>query len=108
MPRLAVQQAFLFRGVEHSRVHLLDRFTPYQIILASGIQHWFTTCVAALRLLSDFHAAALLKVSPRKAQAQALGWESQHTIWVVDHRWTGRAVDVEVGDLVFVQGQAIL
>jgi hypothetical protein len=59
----------------------------------------------ALLLLSDAHAEALLKVRPRQAQALALGWETPETVWVLDGHWTGSAIDVEVGDLIFVYGQ---
>ena len=60
---------------------------------------------SGLSLLPQAHAVALLEVSPRKAQAQALGWQSPDTVWIVDTHWKGRAVDVEVDDLVFVRGR---
>ena len=104
MPRMAVQRAFALREWD------IQECTSGQIYAVSNyFGVGYSTLVhhmrSGLRLLSDAHAAALLKVAPRKAQAQALGWESQDTVWVVDPLWTGRAVDVEVGDLVFVQGQ---
>ena len=40
----------------------------------------------------------------RKAQAQALGWDSADTVRIVDQHWNGRAIDVEVGEFVLVHG----
>lgn len=60
----------------------------------------------ALKVLPDTRAQALLKVSPRKAQSFLLGWQTSQSVVVVDSHWTGRAVDVEVGDLILVQGKA--
>ena len=104
MPRMALHRAFALREWD------IQECTPGQIYTVSNyfgvgystlVQHMHS----GLRLLPDAHAAALLKVSPRKAQALALGWESQHIVWIVDQHWTGRAIDVEMPDLVFVQGQ---
>ena len=107
MPRMAIQRAFTRREWD------IEECTPGQVYTVSNyFGVGYSTLVhhmhSGLRLLPAVHAAALLKVSPRKAQAQALGFESQDTVWIVDPHWTGRAVDVEVGDLVFVQGQPAL
>ena len=107
MPRMALHRAFALREWD------IQECTPGQIYTVSNyfgvgystlVQHMHS----GLRLLRDAHAAALLKVSPRKAQALALGWESQHIVWIVDQHWTGRAIDVEMSDLVFVQGRPTL
>ena len=106
MPRMALQRAFALREWD------IQECTPGQTYTVSNyfgvgysalVQHMRS----GLRLLPDAHAAALLKVSPRKAQAQALGWESQETVWIVDQHWKGRAIDVEIADLIFVQRQPI-
>ena len=104
MPRMAVQRAFVVRNCE------IQECTPGQVWTVSNyFGVGYSTLIhhmrSALRLLPDAHAAALLKVNPQKAQDQALGWESQDTVWIVDPHWTGRAVDVEVDDLIFVQGR---
>lgn len=107
MPNVAVQRAFSLRGWN------IRNCTPGQIYAASNyFGVGYSTMVhhmrSGLRVLPNIHAAALLRVSPRKAQAQALGWESQDTVWIVDSHWNGRAIDVEVGDLVFVQARPAL
>ena len=59
----------------------------------------------ALLLLPSPQAEKLLKVPPRRAQALSLGWETSETVWIADEYWTGRSIDVEVGDLIFVLGR---
>ena len=104
MPRMAIQRAFALREWD------IQECTPGQVYTVSNyFGVGYSTLVHHMRsgllLLPDAHAAALLKVSPRKAQARALGWQSPDTVWIVDPHWKGRAIDVEVSDLVFVQGR---
>ena len=96
MPKMAVERAFAIRNWS------ADYPTPAQVYVISGyfgvgysalIYHLWKS----LRLLPGSHAENLLKVGRRKAQAQALGWDSANTVWVVDPHWTGRAIDAEVG-----------
>ena len=105
MPKMAVSGAFAIR--EWS----MEDCTPDQaFMVASYFGVGYTTLIhhmrSALQVLPDTRAQALLKVSPRKAQSLLLGWQTPQTVVVVDGHWTGRAVDVEVGDLIFVPGGA--
>ena len=105
MPKLAVSKAFAIRG------WIMEECAPEQAFMVAGyFGVGYTTLVHhlknALQVLPDTRALALLKVSPRKAQSLLLGWQTPQTVVVVDAHWTGRAVDVEVGDLIFVRGGA--
>ncbi|MDE2824070.1 MAG: ImmA/IrrE family metallo-endopeptidase [Chloroflexota bacterium] len=105
MPKLAVSKAFAVRGWS------IEGCTPEQIYMISGyFGVGYATLVqhlrSALQVIPGTKANALLKVSPRKAQSLLLGWQIPDTIKVVDAHWTGRAVDVELGDLIFVRGGA--
>ncbi len=105
MPKMAVSKAFAIRGWS------MEDCTPEQAFMVAGyFGVGYTTLIhhlrSALQVLSDTRAQALLKVSPRKAQSLLLGWQTPQTVAVVDAHWTGRAVDVEVGDLILVQGGA--
>ena len=102
MPKMAVSRAFAVRGWS------MEECTPEQAYMVAGyFGVGYTTLIhhlrGALQALPDTRAQALLKVSPRKAQSLLLGWQTSQTVVVVDSHWTGRAVDVEVGDLIFVQ-----
>ena len=105
MPKMAVSIAFAIRGWS------MQDCTPAQAFMVAGyFGVGYATLVhhlrSALQVLQDTRAQALLKVSPRKAQSLLLGWQTPQAVVVVDAHWTGRAVDVEVGDLVFVRGGA--
>ena len=105
MPKMAVSKAFAIRGWS------MEECTPEQVFMVAGyFGVGYATLVhhlrSALQVLPDTRAQALLKVSPRKAQSLLLGWQVPQTVVVVDAHWTRRAVDVEVGDLMFVQGEA--
>ena len=100
MPKMAVSGAFAIRGWS------MEDCTPDQaFMVASYFGVGYTTLIhhmrSALQVLPDTQAQALLKVSPRKAQSLLLGWQTPQVVVVVDGHWTGRAVDVEVGDLIF-------
>ena len=105
MPKLAVSKAFAVRGWS------MEECTPEQTFMVAGyFGVGYTTLVhhlrSALQILPDSRARALLKVSPRKAQSLLLGWQTPQSVVVVDAHWTGRAVDVEEGNLIFVRGGA--
>lgn len=105
MPKIAVSRAFAIRGWS------MEGCTPEQAcIVASYFGVGYTTLVhhmtSALHVLPHTRARALLKVSSRKARSLLLGWQTQQAVVVVDTHWCGRAVDAEVGDLIFVEGGA--
>ena len=105
MPKMAVSKAFATRGWN------MADCTPEQVFTVAGyFGVGYTTLVhhmrSALQILPDTRAEALLKVGPRKAQSLLLGLQTAETAVVVDSHWTKRAVDVEVGDLLIVQGES--
>ena len=105
MPKMAVSRAFAIRGWS------MEDCTPEQAFMVAGyFGVGYTALVhhlrSAFQILPETRAQALLKVSPRKAQSLLLGWQTPQPVVVVDAHWTGRAVDVEVGDLIFVRGGA--
>ena len=99
MPKLAVTRAFNLRGWKP------ERCTPDQAYALSNLFGvGYTTLIHHLRgsllLLPRKEADRLLKIAPRRAKSLAIGWETDSPVWVVDKYWTGRAIDIEVGDLV--------
>lgn len=105
MPKTAVQHAFSLRGWG---VH---ESTPGQIYLISnyfgvGYQTLVHHLHSGLLLLSRPHAERLLRTPRSQAQALALGMQVPETALIVDRHWEGRPVDVEQGDLLFIEGQA--
>lgn len=104
MPKLAVSKAFAERGWR------MEECTPEQVLVVAGnFGVGYTTLIhhlrSALKAITHTQARALLKVRPRKAQSLLVGWEAPRPIRVVDVHWTGRAVDVEVDDLILFRGE---
>ena len=105
MPKVAVSKAFASRGWR------IEECTPQQAFMVAGyFGVGYTTLIhhlrSALKVLPDTRAQTLLRVSPRKAQSLLVGWQTPQKVTVLDAHWTGRAVEVEVGDLIFVRGGA--
>ena len=107
MPKMAVRRAFNLRHWD------IGACTPGQIYAISNyFGVGYTTLIhhmrGGLQLLSQTQAAKLLKATRGQAQAEALGWQSRDKVWVVDSLWTGRPIDVEAGDFIFVRDQVLL
>ena len=106
MPKMAVSRAFAIRGWS------MEECTPEQDfhgrrLLRRWVRHAGPPSEKRAPGPCRTHGRRqLLKVSPRKAQSLLLGWQTPQNVVVVDAHWTGRAVDVEVGDLIFVRGGA--
>ena len=102
MPKSAVERAFAVRGWQ------IPECSPDQVYVVSGFFGvGYATLVhhmhSGLNIISVRLARQLLQFGPRHAQARAVGWDSPERIWIVDDQWTGRAVDVEVGDQILLQ-----
>ena len=102
MPKMAVSKAFSVRGWR------MEECTPAQASLVAGyFGVGYATLIhhlrSALQVLPGTRAQALLKISPREAQSLLLGLQTPHKVVEVDVHWTRRAVDVEVGDFIFVR-----
>ena len=104
MPKMAVQRAFALRNwsIESSTPGQIYTVSNYFGVGYSTLVHHLSK---SLRLLPSYRAEQFLKVGPRRAQAQVIGWQSKDKVWMVDPYWSGRAIDVEIGDLILAQGE---
>ena len=90
MPKMAIERAFSLRNWS------IGCPTPGQVYTISnyfgvGYSTLIYHLSNGLCLLPHSSAEKLLKVRPGRAQAQAIGWESEDKVWVVDSLWKGRA-----------------
>ncbi len=104
MPKTAVERAFRLRGSDPRKC------TPDQVYVVSNyFGVGYSTLIhhmhRSLRMISDQRANLLAKTPLRQARKQALGWEPVDTTWYVDPHWVGRAIEVEVGDCIYAEGQ---
>ena len=102
MPKSAVSRAFFIRGWQN-----IELCTPLQIYtiagwLGVGYETLITHMVATLHLISSRAADKFQGTSPKQIKSSVLGYESGNNLIIVDTSWMGRAVDIEVGDLVLL------
>ena len=99
MPKSAISRAFATRGWD------VRSCTPLQLYAIAGafgvgyttlIRHLSTT----LNLLPRSRVSELVRVSPKQIRSVLLGRETREDLVLVDTQWVGRAIDIQVGDLV--------
>ena len=101
MPSTTVSHAFTSRGWQPKAC------TPVQVFTVAGslgvgyatlIQHMRDV----LKLISHSHAETLFKTKPKQIRAQLIGNQTSANVVVADVHWTGRPIDLEVGDLILL------
>lgn len=107
MPKLAVDRGFAARGWSSSDC------SPEQAFIVSGwLGVGYETLVKhlhySLRILPKERMTLLLKTSPKSLRAGIVGTDIAEDVFVVDTQWTGRAVDLQVGDCIIApQGSEV-
>ncbi|MEX0803154.1 MAG: ImmA/IrrE family metallo-endopeptidase [Candidatus Binatia bacterium] len=105
MPKLAVNTAFTCRSLN------LLVCAPTQIFELAG---WFgvgySTLVMhmarTLMLIPAAREASLLKYQPKDIRAEIFGEDCPTNLYVADQHWTGRAIDLQVGDILIAPRSA--
>ena len=101
MPKAAVERAFKLRTC------LPASATPRQILAIAGwLGVGYGTLVhhmrSSLGMLSTQGAKALLSIQPKRIRHQILGTATTADCFFLDHAWTGRPLDLQLGDFVLV------
>jgi Zn-dependent peptidase ImmA (M78 family) len=101
MPATTVKHGFRARGWEPKQC------TPRQVYsVASWLGVGYATLVHHMRgslgMLTYQRSARLLKATPKDIRAGILGRDIQENLFVVGEKWTDRAVDMQVGDLLML------
>jgi len=99
MPKSTVNGAFARRGWDPATC------TAEQIYVITGwLGVGYTALVhhmsAMLRLMPQPHAAVLEKVDLKRLRRSILGANVHNGLVVVDLQWTGRSIDIQVGDVI--------
>jgi Zn-dependent peptidase ImmA (M78 family) len=105
MPRTTVSHAFSSRGWP------IQQATCGQFyVVASWLGVGYETLIGhmrdTLRLIPAAQAALLLKKQPKQIRAEFIGEAINSNVLVVDQHWTGRPVDLAVGDILIVPKNA--
>ena len=101
MPKVAVEHAFTVRGWAPLNPQ------PPQVFAVSGwLGVGYGTLIhhmhLSLGMLSRPQAKALLSVQPKRIREQLLGTSTSSDCFLLDCPWTGRPVDMQVGDIALI------
>lgn len=101
MPKAAVKHGFRVRGWEP------ETCTSHQVYTVAGwLGVGYATLVhhmrGSLSMLNYPQSARLLRATPRDIRADILGRKVQNNLYIVGEKWTDRAVDVQVDDLILL------
>ncbi len=99
MPKTAVCRAFAIRGSSPATSTPMDVYA-----VAAWLGVGYSTLIhhmhRSLNLIATTRAAELMKVPPKRVKCAVLGRHWAGNLLIVDRQWTGRPIDVQVGDLV--------
>jgi len=107
MPKIAVSNAFYKRGWDAAIC------TPEQLYIVSiWLGVGYTTLAKHMYYSLDFlpqsNMRELCKISPKTLKADILGQKLKENLIIVDENWTGRPIDIQVGDLILATEQVRL
>ena len=106
MPKPAVEHGFRVRG------YVADSPTARQVYTVSGwLGVGYGTLIHHMRsglgLLSQEKAKGLLLIQPKRIRQDILGKVSPTDCFLVDEAWTGRPLDLQLGDVALVKGSCL-
>ena len=98
MPKAAVERGFA------ARVCAPTSSTPRDVLAVSGwLGVGYGTLIhhmrSSLGMLSFSAAKRLLSIQPKRIRQEILGTNATSDLFLVDHAWTGRPLDLQVGDV---------
>ena len=107
MPKAAVDWAFRSRGWTPAQC------TPLQVYEVAGwLDVGYETLArqleGSLHMLSRPRMEGLLRSTPQRIRADVLGFDHDGDLLIADVRWCGRAIDIEVGDLIALPADATI
>jgi Zn-dependent peptidase ImmA (M78 family) len=106
MPKTATAAAFAARGIKLASAGATDIYNVAQQF-GVGYRTLLSHMSRSLGLMTHASAMRLAKVPLSRIRLDLLGFPESRDVFLVDRHWRGRAIDVEVGDLlVFRDGIA--
>jgi Zn-dependent peptidase ImmA (M78 family) len=101
MPKPAVERGFA------ARVCVPTSATPRNVLAVAGwLGVGYGTLIhhmrSSLGMLSFTQAKRLLSIQPKRIRQEILGTNTTSDCFLVDHAWTGRPLDLQLGDVALV------
>lgn len=105
MPKAAVERGFRVRGFDPAAPSAMEAY-----VVAGWLGVGYKTLIYhmqwTLKLLSSDRAQMLLARTAQQVRADLVGEQVRGDVMLVDRHWTGRAVDVRVGDILLLPEDA--
>ncbi|MCL4400579.1 ImmA/IrrE family metallo-endopeptidase [Candidatus Parvarchaeota archaeon] len=101
MPKTTVNNGFLRRGWNPGTCTAQSAF-KIACWLGVGYSTLLKHMQISLSLISKEHADHLLKISPKQIRLECLGKKTEGNLVPVDYFWTGRPIDIQVGDMILL------
>lgn len=101
MPKVCVSRGFADRGLDPKSSEP-SNFYAIACWLGVGYSTLIDHMVLSLRMLSLSRGESLKKLTPKQIRSSILGYEITEDLIIVDSHWGGRAIDVQVGDLILL------
>ena len=101
MPKAAVEHGFAARACAPVSA------TPRQVFAVAGwLGVGYGTLIhhmrSSLGMFSFGDAKRLLSIQPKRIRQEILGFNTPSDCFLVDHTWTGRPLDLQIGDMALV------
>ena len=107
MPKSAVLKGFSTRNIRLNSVRAIDVYAV-SCWLGVGYSTLLRHMSASLGLLKRDCVEELMKTTPKDIRRELVGQSVDTDIVVVDDQWTGRAIDLQVGDFVLPSSTLII
>lgn len=101
MTKIGVSRAFAVRGWNTKSCTALEAYTIagwFGVGYRTLIQHMGYT----LNLMSSSRVYELLRIHPKQIRSGLIGKHVAENVIVVDSHWTGRSIDIQVGDFLLL------
>lgn len=107
MPKSAVGRGFAARGWSAQSCTVQQVYT-----IAGWLGVGYTTLIQhmthTLKLLSHSYARELLKITPQRLREDLLGAPCAEDVFIVDQHWSGRPIDLQVGDVLILPPDVVV
>jgi hypothetical protein len=107
MPPGAVRRAFAVRGLDPTASSPRDLFAVaswFGVGYGTLVHHLSTT----LRTIPSSQAKVLRRERPKQLRSELVGYQLAGELLVVDEHWTGRPVDIQVGNHVLAPARTVV
>jgi Zn-dependent peptidase ImmA (M78 family) len=99
MPKLAIQNTFKLRGWNVSNP-TFKQIYAISCYFGVGYTTLLTHMCKSIKLINTYTFNKLKIIKPKNIKRDLIGFNTDSNVIIVDNNWQGRAIDVQVGDII--------